>query len=83
MSPTTPQTAPLPTTVAINGDAIRARRVELGDNLRAFADRVGLSFQYVSQLERGTRERVSPGTFRRLVDALDMAARVDELKAGA
>lgn len=83
MSTTPTPAAPLPTTVAVNGDAIRARRVELGDNLREFADRVGLSLQYVSQLERGDRGRVTPATFRRLVVGLDMVDRDAELKAAA
>ncbi len=76
-----PPASPLPPNVAVNGDAIRARRIELGFNLRTFAARATLSLQYVSQIERGNRPRVSPATFLRLVEALEMAEAADELRA--
>lgn len=72
-----------PANVAVNGAAIRARRIELGENLVKFAPRVPLSFQYLSQIELGRRPRVSPRTFRLLAEALDMTDRIDELKAVA
>jgi transcriptional regulator with XRE-family HTH domain len=76
-----PQAPPISPNVPINGSAIRARRIELGQNLVTFAPRVPLSFQYLSQLERGYRTHVSPETFLNLLRALDMVDRADELKA--
>ena len=74
---------PLPPTIEVDGNAIRARRIELGHTITEFADRADMSFQYLSQLERGDRKRVTPPRFQRLVSALRMRGRESELKADA
>lgn len=81
--PQPPQAPTLSPNVAVNGSAVRARRIELGENLKTFAPKVPVSFTYLSQIELGRRQRVSPLTFRRLVQALGMTDRADELKAAA
>ena len=73
----------LSATITVNGDAIRQRRMALGLTLQGFAPTAQISYQYLSQLERGSRQRVTPPTFRRLVAALDMVERSDELVAAA
>jgi len=65
-----PPNNPLPSGVAINGSRLRTERQLLGDSLSSFASRVGITFQYLSQIERGDRRRVSPAVFARICDAL-------------
>lgn len=81
--PTQTTTEPLPPTIEVDGAAIRARRKELGLTIATLADRANMSLQYVSQLERGDRSRMSPPLFRLLVAALQMRRRENELKADA
>lgn len=71
--------------VAVNGAAIRKRRVEeLGENLRTFAARVPISLTYLSDIELGRRARVSPRVFADLRAALDLPAdRAHEIKVSA
>jgi transcriptional regulator with XRE-family HTH domain len=63
-------TAPASAAVEIDGAQVRERRKLLGENLVSFADKCGIGFQYLSQIERGDRPRVSPPTFARICDAL-------------
>ena len=53
------KTSPLPASIEVNGDEIRRRRMALGETLTSFAAKVGISYGYLSQIERGTR-RMSP-----------------------
>ncbi|WP_367128266.1 helix-turn-helix domain-containing protein [Saccharothrix sp. HUAS TT1] len=63
-------TTPTPAGVEINGGRVRTERQLLGHNLRAFAEKADISLQYLSQIERGDRQRVSPAVFGRICDAL-------------
>lgn len=63
-------TAPASAAVEIDGAQVRERRKLLGDTLASFAEKCGIGFQYLSQIERGDRPRVSPPTFVRICDAL-------------
>lgn len=56
--------------VEINGAKLRELRKLMGDDLKAFAGRAGITIQYLSQLELGARRRVSPSTFVRICNAL-------------
>lgn len=56
--------------VAVAGGELRQLRKLSGDNLEAFAAKVGVSLQYVSQIETGVRKSVSPRVFASLCDAL-------------
>jgi transcriptional regulator with XRE-family HTH domain len=68
-----PNRAPAVTAgVEVNGDKLRELRKHRGENLEEFAARCGISFGYLSQIERRTRPRVSPTIFGRLCDALDI-----------
>lgn len=67
----------IPPTVEIDGAKLRELRVRTGENLKAFAARAGITFQYLSQLELGVRRQVSPPTFVRICDALGVANRLD------
>jgi hypothetical protein len=74
----------LPPSVKVDGAAVRARRIELGETIVSFAPRVPMSVGYLSQIERGRKpRRMSPPRFRQLAQALGMADRADELKAAA
>lgn len=55
------------------GDLLRRLRKLNGDNLVTFATKAGISFQYLSQIERGDRKSVSPEVFVAICDALDLA----------
>lgn len=59
-----------PAGVQIAGDEVRRRRKLLGDNLVTFAPKAGITFQYLSQIETGVRQQVSPAVFVRICDAL-------------
>lgn len=73
---------PQPAGVDIRGDLVRELRKLAGDNLIVFAPKAGITFQYLSQIERGKRRSVSPEVFARICDALGVADR-RELMAGA
>ena len=52
------QTAPKPPISAVAGmfgERVRARRIELGLSQEALADRCGLHWTYIGQVERGQR----------------------------
>lgn len=59
-----------PAGVQIAGGEVRRLRKLLGDNLVTFAPKVGITFQYLSQVETGVRTHVSPSVFARICDAL-------------
>jgi transcriptional regulator with XRE-family HTH domain len=64
---------PNPPGIQIDGSELRRRRQLHGENLKAFAERCDITFQYLSQIERGTRRAVSPGVFVRICKALELA----------
>lgn len=59
-----------PPGVTVAGSELRRLRKLSGDNLEAFATKVGVSLQYVSQIETGVRRSVSPKVFASLCDVL-------------
>lgn len=61
---------PEPAGVAIDGAKVRQARKLRGKSLVAFAPSCGITFQYLSQIERGDRRTVSPKTFVKICDAL-------------
>ena len=69
------------------GDAIRLRREEIALSRREVAERAGLSYPYLSELETG-KKRGSPDSIRAVAEALGLGqdelwARADALAAGA
>lgn len=63
----------VPSGVEIEGRRLREVRKQRGETLHAFADRCGISFGYLGQVERGTRPTVSPPMFVRICDALGIS----------
>jgi transcriptional regulator with XRE-family HTH domain len=59
-----------PPGVAVAGGELRRLRKLSGDNLRVFAAKVGVSLQYVSQIETGARKSVSPQVFASICNTL-------------
>lgn len=66
---------PTPAGVEIAGGSVREQRKLLGDNLVTFASKAGITFQYLSQIERGDRRTVSPRVFAQICDALGVTDR--------
>lgn len=66
-----------PAGVAVNGADIRRRRKLLGWTVTDLAARCDISQQYLSFIERGDRQRVSPPVFARLCDELGVENRSD------
>lgn len=62
--------APHHASPAIDGAQIRTLRQATGINASALARRVGISPQYMTQIERGHRPTVSPSVCNRLAAAL-------------
>jgi len=63
--------------VPIEKSELRRRRQILGETQAQFADRCAVSAGYISQLESGVRERVSPPVFARICDALKVEDRAE------
>lgn len=61
-----------PPGVHIAGGLLRKLRKLAGHNLVPFALLAGISFQYLSQIERGDRKSVSPEVFAAICDALEL-----------
>lgn len=59
-----------PAGVRIDGSRLRELRKLTGDNLVTFAPKADITFQYLSQIERGARRHVSPAAYGRICDAL-------------
>lgn len=64
-----------PPSVLIDGAEIRRRRKERGLNLRPFAQLVDVTEGYVSHIESGRRNTVSPRVFGAICDALGVENR--------
>lgn len=58
--------------VAINGDELRRRRQLLGETQKSFAEKAQVSDAYVSHLEAGRRQAVSPPAFVRICTVLGL-----------
>ena len=64
----------LPASLAIDGAKVRRARQLRGLTLKQFAAECGISFTYLSQIERGDRPTVSPRTYVAVCDAFGLAA---------
>ncbi|MFK0182498.1 helix-turn-helix domain-containing protein [Streptomyces xanthochromogenes] len=62
-----------PTTLQVDGAALRERRKAAGVDLSELAESAGISRRYLSHLENGTRTRMSPARHTRLFKALAAA----------
>lgn len=79
----TPQAAapPEPAGVAIDGAQVRELRKLSGKTITGLAESCGISFQYLSFIERGDRATVSAPVFARICDALGVIDRRDLVRA--
>lgn len=59
-----------PAGVPIDGQEVKRRRGLQGDTSEAFATKCRVSPAYISHIERGRRQNVSPPVFVRICDAL-------------
>ena len=63
---------PAPTTVEINGYALREIRKRSGVAVQALADQLGIARSYIARMETGHTVRVSPTVFEALNEALNI-----------
>lgn len=70
---------PQRSTVEVNGAEIRRLRKRSGLDMDVLAERIGISANYLSRIETGTRRRVRPSVYGALRTAL--TAGTDELLA--
>jgi transcriptional regulator with XRE-family HTH domain len=77
--------SPAPAGAEIDGPEVRRRRKLAGKSVTDLAESCGITFQYLSMIERGDRRTVSPAVFGRICNALglDETERVALLKAGS
>lgn len=61
--------------VEIDGARLRQMRKEAGLHLVQLAEKVGVSFGYLSAIERGAKRTVSPARYITICDALDLQDR--------
>ena len=61
-----------PRGVPIDGPKLRRLRQRGGHTLTTLAEAVGVSFQYLSQLERADGRRIGPVNLRKLSEALQL-----------
>ena len=61
---------PAPTTIEVNGFALRELRVRSGFGVQDLADSVGVQRPYIAKIELGHSRRVSPKVFNALLSAL-------------
>lgn len=64
-------TKPRPASVEVDGNRLRELRKQRGESLAACAKRCGITFQYLSQIERGERNP-SPWTYPRICAAFEV-----------
>lgn len=85
MTNTPATSAPAPAGAEINGPEVRRRRKLAGKTVVELAEGCGITFQYLSMIERGDRPTVSPAVFGRICDALGLTEdrRGELMKAGA
>jgi transcriptional regulator with XRE-family HTH domain len=67
------KTLKVPAGVEIDGGKLRELRKQRGINLTGFAVKCGISFGYLSQIERGYTSTVSPRIFIQLCDGFGFA----------
>lgn len=59
-----------PTTIEVNGYAIREMRVRSGIGVQELADLVGVKRPYIAKIELGHSRRVSPKVYNAILSAL-------------
>lgn len=64
-----------PTTIEINGFALRELRVRSGIGVQELANQVGVQRPYIAKIELGHSLRVSPKVYNAILDALQIADR--------
>lgn len=64
-----------PTTVDINGFALRFIRVLSGVGVRELAEQIGKDRTYIAHIEAGRCRRVSPGAYNDILTALHIEDR--------
>ena len=64
-----------PTTIEINGYALRELRIRSGLEIAALAQQVGIHRASMANLELGHRQRVSPKVFNAMLSALAITDR--------
>lgn len=74
------QRAPSRPGVEVDGRALRELRWHQEHTIVALAEKARISFGYLSQIETGRRNRVSPRTFRRLLSALGIEDKPDAIQ---
>lgn len=72
---TTSGSGTTPTTVEVNGYALREIRIRTGVDAGRCALAVGIDRSYLSRIETGARVRVSPSTLIGLLDVLGIKDR--------
>jgi len=66
---------PTPTTIEVNGPALREIRIRSGLGVSQLATASGVQRPYIAKLELGHSRRVSPKVFNALIAALDIKDR--------
>lgn len=61
-----------PTTIEINGYAVRELRIRSGLGVQELAAQIGVTRAYVAKIELGHSRRVSPKTYNALLSALSI-----------
>lgn len=69
--------------VEVDGERLRHLRKLAGHNLVTFAQKIEISWGYLSQIERGRRKNVSPEVFGRICDQLGLDNRTELMKVPA
>jgi transcriptional regulator with XRE-family HTH domain len=64
-----------PTTIEVNGYALREIRVRSGVDMTPFAELVGVTRSYLAKIELGRNRRVSPKVYAAILAALDIRDR--------
>lgn len=73
--------APQSARVHINGREVRRRRKLLGQNIKPFAGRCGITEGYLSLIENGRRPTVSPQVFGQICKAFGLEEDANEERA--
>jgi len=64
-----------PTTIEVNGYALRELRVRSGIGVAELAEQVGVQRPYIAKIELGHSQRVSPKVYTALLTALSITDR--------
>ena len=64
-----------PTTIELNGYALRELRVRSGIGVRELSEQVGVERNYIAKIELGHSRRVSPKVFNAILAALSITDR--------